>query len=72
MIEEAISIDIPMLTAIHERNFMWDLLSKGFDRPKKNQLPKWPGSSHIGWRYPFTYLPGSSISPQKTFLYLTD
>ena len=65
-----ISIDIPMLTAIHERNFMWDLLTKGFDRPKKNQLPKWPGSSHIGWRYPYTYLPGSSISPEKTFLYL--
>ena len=65
-----VDIDMPMLTAIHERNFMWDLLTKGFDRPKKNQLPKWQGSSHIGWRYPFTYLPGSSISPEKTFLYL--
>ena len=63
-----INIDLPMLTAIHERNFMWDLLTKGFDRPPKNQLPD--GKDGIGWRYPFSYLPGSSLAPEKSFLYL--
>ena len=63
-----INIDIPMLTAIHERNFMYDILTKGFDRPIKNQLPD--GKGGIGWRFPYTYLPGSSLSPEKSFLYL--
>ena len=63
-----INIDLPMLTAIHERNFMWDLTTKGFDRPPKNELPD--GKGGMGWGYPFTYLPGSSIAPEKSFLYL--
>jgi len=63
-----INIDLPMLTAIHERNFMWDLVTKGFDRPPKNQLPDNKGG--IGWAFPYSYLPGSSIAPEKSFLYL--
>jgi hypothetical protein len=63
-----INIDLPMLTAIHERNFMWDLITKGFDRPPKNQLPD--GKDGMGWAYPFSYLPGSSLAPEKSFLYL--
>ena len=63
-----INIDLPMLTAIHERNFMWDLVTKGFDRPPKNELPD--GKGGTGWGYPFSYLPGSSIAPEKSFLYL--
>jgi len=63
-----INIDLPMLTAIHERNFMWDLITKGFDRPPKNQLPDNKGG--IGWAYCYSYLPGSSIAPEKSFLYL--
>ena len=63
-----INIDLPMLTAIHERNFMWDLLNKGFERPPKNRLPDNKGG--MGWGYPFSYLPGSSLAPEKSFLYL--
>ena len=47
---------------------MWDLITKGFDRPPKNQLPD--GKDGIGWAYPFSYLPGSSLAPEKSFLYL--
>lgn len=65
-----INIDLPMLTAIHERNFMWDLITKGFDRPPKNQLPYASGKDVKGWAYPFSYLPGSSLAPEKSFLYL--
>ena len=65
-----INIDLPMLTAIHERNFMWDLITKGFDRPPKNQLPYAYGKDVKGWAYPFSYLPGSSLAPEKSFLYL--
>ena len=63
-----INIDLPMLTAIHERNFMYDIITKGFDRPPKNQLPN--GKGGTGWGYPYSYLPGSSIAPEKSFLYL--
>ena len=63
-----INIDLPMLTAIHERNFMYDIITKGFDRPTKLGLPD--GKGGVGWRFPFTYLPGSSLSPEKSFLYL--
>ena len=63
-----INIDLPMLTAIHERNFMYDIITKGFDRPPKNRLPNNKGG--MGWGYPYSYLPGSSIAPEKSFLYL--